>query len=40
MVASDYAIKTINLISPNDFDAVTKERRWQFNKLKKVINHK
>ena len=35
MVALDYAIKTINLISPNDFDAITKERKWQLNKLKK-----
>ena len=35
MVASDYAIKTINLISLNDFDAVTKERKWQLNELKK-----
>ena len=35
MVASDYGIKTINLISPNDLDAVTKERRWQLNELKK-----
>ena len=25
MVASDYAIKVINMISPNDFDAITKE---------------
>ena len=35
MVASDYTIKTINLISPNDFDAITKEREWQLNELKK-----
>ena len=35
MVASDYGIKTINLISPNDLDAVTKQRRWQLNELKK-----
>lgn len=37
MVASDYAIKTINLITSNDFDAITKEREWQLNQLKKVI---
>lgn len=36
IVASDYAIKTINLISPNDFDAITKEREWQLNELKKL----
>lgn len=35
MVASDYAIKVINMISPNDFDAITKEREWQLNELKK-----
>lgn len=35
MVASDYTIKTINLISPNDYDAITKEREWQLNELKK-----
>ncbi|HZK28586.1 MAG TPA: hypothetical protein VFD19_00030, partial [Clostridia bacterium] len=35
MVASDYAIKTINLLGPNDFDAVKKERAWQLNELKK-----
>lgn len=35
MMASDYAIKTINLISPNDFEAVTKERKWQLIQLEK-----
>lgn len=35
MVASDYAIKVTNMISPNDFDAITKEREWQLNELKK-----
>ena len=35
MVASDYTIKAINLIKPNDFDAITKEREWQLNELKK-----
>lgn len=38
MVASDYAIKTIGLISSNDFEAITKERQWQLNKLKKFCN--
>ena len=37
MMASDYAIKVINLIYPNDFDAVTKERNWQINELKKLL---
>lgn len=35
MMSSDYAIKVINMISPNDFDAITKEREWQLNELKK-----
>lgn len=34
MVASDYAIKTIGLISSNDFTAITQEREWQLNELK------
>lgn len=36
MVASDYAIKTIGLISGNDAKAITSERLWQLNKLKKM----
>lgn len=35
MVASDYAVKTIGLISSNDMDAITREREWQLNELKK-----
>lgn len=38
MVASDYAIKTIDLISSNDIEAITKEREWQLNELKKFCN--
>ncbi|MBK5242723.1 putative immunity protein [Clostridium sp.] len=37
MVASDYAIKTIDLISSNDIDAITFEREWQLNELKKFL---
>jgi len=37
MVASDYAIKTIGLISSNDIDAITFERKWQLNELKKFL---
>ena len=29
MVASDYAIKLINLAYPDDLSAVQKERQWQ-----------
>lgn len=35
MVASDYSIKIINMISLNDFDSITKEREWQLRELKK-----
>ncbi|MEA5078065.1 MAG: hypothetical protein VB013_05800 [Anaerolineaceae bacterium] len=34
MVASDYAIKTINLKYPNDINAVRTEREWQITTLK------
>lgn len=34
MVASDYAIKTINLKYPNDMNAVKAEREWQIATLK------
>ena|SRR5699024_3050696 len=33
MVASDYAIKVINLMFPKDMEAVTRERKWQINAL-------
>lgn len=36
MVASDYAVKTINLVHPNNSEAVTRERKWQLNELKKI----
>jgi hypothetical protein len=35
MVASDYAVKTICLISSNDLDAITRERKWQLDELRK-----
>ena len=34
MVASDYAIKAINLKYPEDMEAVTEERKWQITALK------
>lgn len=34
MVASDYAIKTINLKYPNDMNAVKTEREWQITALR------
>ena len=33
MVASDYAIKLINLIYPCDMSKVIEERQWQLSKL-------
>jgi len=38
MVASDYAIRVINLIYPNDSDAVAKERMWQITLLSGISN--
>jgi len=37
MVASDYAVKVIGLINQNDMDAITSEREWQLNELKKLL---
>lgn len=36
MVASDYAIKVVNLLTPNDMDAVKRERKWQIEHLKGI----
>ncbi len=36
MVASDYAIKLINILYPDNMEEVTKERIWQLEELKKV----
>lgn len=38
MVASDYAIKIIGLLSSNDSNAITLEREWQLNELKMMSN--
>jgi len=37
MVASDYAVKTIGLITSNDMKAITEEREWQLKELKKFL---
>ncbi len=37
MVASDYAVKTIGLITSNDIAAITSEREWQLNELKIIL---
>lgn len=37
MVASDYAIKAIGLISFNEIETITKERKWQLESLRKLI---
>lgn len=38
MVASDYAIKVINLMYSDNMDKVDEERNWQFNKLVELSN--
>ena len=36
MVAFDYAIKAVGIISFDDMDKITLEREWQLNELKKI----
>ncbi len=36
MVSSDYAVKVINLLFPNDVNAVRQERLWQIEHLKNI----
>lgn len=36
MIASDYAIKAIGLLTAYDLDSITKERKWQLEELKKI----
>lgn len=36
IVASDYAIKVINIMYNNDLEKVVKERNWQLEKLKEI----
>ena len=36
MVASDYAVKVVNLLFPNDMAAVRRERTWQIERLRSV----
>lgn len=40
MVASDYAVKVIGLMTENDFDAISEERKWQLKELKNLINNR
>lgn len=40
MVASDYAIKVMNIKYPGDMRAVQKERKWQIDLLKKILDYK
>ena len=37
MIASDYAIKIIGLISSNNLESITLEREWQLNEIKKFL---
>nr|WP_251006159.1 hypothetical protein [Carnobacterium sp. ISL-102] len=40
MVASDYAVKTIGLLNSNNINAVTHEREFQLNELKRISQHR
>ncbi len=37
MVASDYAIKVINLLHPGDRAAITHERQWQIQVMREEM---
>lgn len=37
MVASDYAIKTVGLINEGSLEAITRERQWQLNEVKRFL---
>lgn len=36
MVASDYAVKVVNILYPGDMDAITYEREWQLGYFDKI----
>ena len=36
MVSSDYAVKVINVLFPDDINAVRQERLWQIERLKSI----
>lgn len=36
IVASDYAVKVINLLHPDDLEAAKNERKWQLNHLQEI----
>lgn len=38
IIASDYAIKVIGMMYKDNLDEITRERMWQLEELKKVIN--
>ena len=40
MVASDYAVKVINLRFSNDMDAVRQERLWQIETLSNIADNR
>lgn len=37
IIASDYAVKTIGLITSDNMEAVTIEREWQLDEIKKLL---
>jgi hypothetical protein len=37
MVCSDYAIKTIELLSNGNIDQISKEREWQIEELRRIL---
>ena len=37
IIASDYAVKTVGLINNDSIEAITREREWQLNEIKKFL---
>ena len=37
MIACDYAVKTVGLMTSNNFEKITLERKWQLNEIKKYL---
>lgn len=38
MLTSDYAIKVVGLMEGNEMDLTSRERLWQLEELKRIIN--
>ncbi len=39
LIAADYAIKAVGILTSNNLAAITREREWQLNELKRISQH-